>query len=68
MTNICLETIGGSHLDGEEVVIVLLELLAQGVLREEQLGEILEVVDQLWRKRVKLIKGYFLHGGREDMA
>jgi len=33
----------GSHLDGEEIMIVLLELLMEGVLREEQLGEILAV-------------------------
>ena len=43
-----LETVEGSHLDVKEVVIVLLELLAGGVLREEQLGEIFEVVDQSW--------------------
>jgi len=44
VANIRLETVGGSRLDREEVVVVLLELLA-GVLREEQLDEILEVVD-----------------------
>ena len=40
-----LETVGGSHLDGEKVVGILLELFAGGVLREEQLDEILDVVD-----------------------
>jgi len=46
VANIRLETFGGSHLDEEEVVVVLLELLTGRVLREEQLGEILEVVDR----------------------
>ena len=41
-----LETAGESHLDGKEVVIVLLELLTGRVLRGKQLGEILGVVDQ----------------------
>ena len=36
--NVRLETVGGPHLDGEEVVVVLLELLAGRVLREGQLG------------------------------
>jgi len=40
-----LETVVGSHLDGKEVVVVLLECQAGGVLREEQLDEILKVVD-----------------------
>ena len=40
VTNVRLETIGGSHLDEEEVVVVLL-----GVLREEQLDKIFEVVN-----------------------
>ena len=33
-----LKTVGGSHLDGEKVVVVLNELMAGGVLREIQLG------------------------------
>ena len=54
-----------SHLDGKEVVVVLLELRAGGVLREEQLGEILK----LWidhGRREKPIKGYSLQAGGED--
>ena len=43
--NVRLETVGGSHLDEKEVVIVLLELRAKRVLREKQLGKILKVVD-----------------------
>jgi len=38
VSNIRLKTVGGSHLDREKVMIILLELLAGGVLREEQLG------------------------------
>ena len=63
-----LETVGKSHLDEKEVVIVLLELLVGGVLREEQLGKILEVADRSWRKRVEPIESYFLQTGREDPA
>jgi len=42
------------------------ELLAKGVLREEQVGEILEIVDRPWRKRVKPVRGYFFQSGEED--
>jgi len=45
ITNVRLEAVRGSHLDGEEVMVVLLELRAGGVLSEEQLGKILEAVD-----------------------
>jgi len=45
VANLCLGIIGGSHLDGEKVMIVLLELLAGGVLSEGQIGEILEAVN-----------------------
>ena len=62
-----LKTVGGSHLDGEKVVIILLELFAGAVLREEQLDEILDVVDRPWRKRVKPVRGYFLQTGGEDL-
>jgi len=55
-----------SHLDREKVEVILLKLLVRGVLREEQLGEILEVIHRPWWKRVKLIRGYFLRVGRED--
>ena len=41
---VCLETDRGSHLAVEEVIVVLLELLAGEVLQEKQLGEIVEVV------------------------
>jgi len=47
VVNVCLKTVRGSYLDGEEVVVVLLELLARGVHREGQLAEILKVVDRL---------------------
>ena len=45
VANVHLETVRGSHHDGEEEVVVLLELLKGGVLQEEQLGEILKVMD-----------------------
>ena len=35
VVNVCLETIRGSHLNGEKVMVVLLELLAGGVLSQE---------------------------------
>ena len=43
VVNVHLEAVGGSDLDEDEVMVVLLELLAR-VLNEEQLGEILKVV------------------------
>ena len=43
--NVRLETVGGPHPDGEEVMIVILELLAEGALSDEQLNEIPEAVD-----------------------
>ena len=66
--DLCFETIRGSHLDRKEVVIVLLELLLGGVLREKQLSEILEVEDRSWRKRVEPIGNYFLQIGGKDLA
>jgi len=53
--NVHLETDGWSHMDGEEVVLLLLELPSEGVLGEEQLGKTLEIMDRAWRKRVKPI-------------
>jgi len=47
-------------------VVILLELLAGGVLQKKQLGEILEVVDRLSRKRVKPVRGCFLQTEGED--
>jgi len=43
--NVHLEVIGGPHLDREEMVVILFEFLEGVVLREEQLGEILEAAD-----------------------
>jgi len=45
IANVRLETVGGSHLHGEEVMVTLLELLIERVLSEKQLGEISKVVD-----------------------
>ena len=44
LANIRLEVVRGPHLDGEEVMVIMLELLAEGVLSEEKLGEIFEAV------------------------
>ena len=49
-------------------MFVLLEILTGGVLREEHLGEILKVVDRVWRKRVESIGGYSLQAGGKDLA
>jgi len=46
VADVRLETVEESHLDGKEVMVVLLELLAGGELREEQLDKILKVVDR----------------------
>ena len=35
IVDIRLETVGGSHLDGEEVMVILLELLVVGVLSDK---------------------------------
>ena len=45
-TDTRLETVGGFHLDKNEVVVVVLELPTGGVLGEKQLGEIVEIVDR----------------------
>jgi len=45
VTNICLEAIGGPHLNGEEVVVVLFELLTEKLLSKKQFGEISKTVD-----------------------
>jgi len=37
VANVHLEAVGGPHLDGEEVIVVLLELQAGRILSEEQL-------------------------------
>ena len=55
-TDIRLETVRESHHDGKEMLDVLLELLTGGVLREEQLGEILKVANRSSWKRVELIR------------
>ena len=43
------------HLDGEEVVAILLGLLARGVLSEECFGYLLGVAERVERQRVELI-------------
>ena len=45
VANVRLETVGRPHLNREEVMIALLELLTVRVLSEKQLSEISEVVD-----------------------
>ena len=45
IVDIRLETVGGSHLDGEEVMVILLEFLTGGISSEKQLDEASEVVD-----------------------
>ena len=45
VTNVRLEAVGGPHLDGGEVMIVLLEFMVRRVLSEEQLSEISEAVN-----------------------
>jgi len=45
VANVRLEIVRGPHLNGEEVMVVLLELLTVRVLGEKQLGEISEAVD-----------------------
>jgi len=53
-----IEVVGEPHFDRKEVMAVLLKFLAGGVLREEQAGEILEVVDRSRWKRVEPIRSY----------
>ena len=43
--NVHLEVVEGPHLNGEEVMVALLELLMRRVLSEKQLDKIFEVVD-----------------------
>ena len=53
-------------IDEKEMMVVMIELLAWGVLIKEQLGEILEVTNRSWRKRVEPIRGYSLQARGED--
>ena len=68
VANIYLETIGGPHLNGEEVMVILLELLTKKVLSEKQLGEISEAVDSTLRKRVESVRGYPFQARGKDPA
>jgi len=43
------------HLDGKEVVVVLLGLSTGGVWSEEHLDYLLKVAEIIWRQRVELI-------------
>ena len=43
------------HLDGEEVIVVLLGLLAKDVLSEKRLGYLLEIVERAMWHRVEPI-------------
>ena len=45
VTNIGLEAIALPHFDGKNVVVVLLDLSARGVLGEEHIDYLLEVVE-----------------------
>jgi len=42
-------------MDGEKVVVILLELLSGEVLGEKQLGKVFKIVDRALQKRVKPI-------------
>ena len=46
IANLRLETVGWSHLDGENVMVVLLEFLVGGILNKKQLPEASEIVDE----------------------
>jgi len=46
IANVRLETVGWSHLDGEKVMVVLLEFLVGGILNKKQLPEASEIVDE----------------------
>ena len=45
--NVRLKAVIVPHLDGEEVVAILLGLLARGVLSEERFGYLLKVVERV---------------------
>jgi len=47
-----LEAVILPHLDGEEVMIVLLGLQARGVLSEERFGYLIEIAKRMGRLRV----------------
>jgi len=47
-----LEAIVLPHLDGKEVVNILLGFSTRDVLSEECFGYILKVMERVWRKRI----------------
>ena len=57
IANVRLETVGWSHLDGEKVMVVLLEFLVGGILNKKQLPEASEIVDETRWKGVEPIGG-----------
>jgi len=45
VANVCLEAVRGPHLNGEEAMVFLLELLTGKVLSEKQLVEVFKAAD-----------------------
>ena len=52
-TNVRLKAVSKPYLNGEKVVAASLGFLARGVLHEEGLGDLREVVERAWWQRVE---------------
>ena len=58
VADIALEAIALPHFDSEKVVIVLLGLPTRGVLSEKYFSYLLEIMKEMWQKRVEAIRGH----------
>jgi len=55
VADIGFEVVNLSHFDSENVVVVLLDLPARGILGDERFGYLFEVVKRMWRQGVEPI-------------
>ena len=54
--NVRLEAVTLPHFDGEEMMVVLLSLLARGILSEKRFAYLLKVAERVRRQRVEPIR------------
>ena len=68
VADVRLDAVALSYFDSEVVVIILLGLPARGVLGEERLSYLLEIVGQTRRQGIKPIRGHTFQTGRKGQT
>ena len=63
-----VEAVSLPHLNGEQVMVILLGLLTRAVLGDECLSNFHEVVERVWRQGVEPIQGLTFQAGRKSKA